>query len=93
MHQCIHLEVERIVYFTDLQYHLVYKNLTARINELHLVSGDISMMFIRPEMLCKLITGMNEFVMEHIFVLGSTTGVTLAIDMGNGIVSSLVLKS
>ena len=86
-------EVERIAYFTDLQYHLVYRNLTARIKELHLENGGRSLMFIYPRMLCQLITGMDEFVMKHIFVLGSTTDATLAIDMGNGIVSSLVLKS
>ena len=50
-------------------------------------------MFIYPRMLCQLITGMDEFVMKHIFVPRSTTDATLAIDMGNGIVSSLVLKS
>ena len=86
-------EVEHIVHLTDLQCHLVFESLTTRIKELHPMSGDKSVMFIHPEMLCRLITGMDEFVEEHIFVQGSTTGATLAIDMGNGMVSSLVLKS
>ncbi|KAK9999368.1 hypothetical protein SO802_018971 [Lithocarpus litseifolius] len=86
-------EAERIVYFLDLQYHLVYGDLTARIKELHLVDGSRSLMYIHLGIICRLVVGMDEFVMDHIFVLGSNPGATLAIDMGNGIESSLNTSS
>nr|POE83125.1 hypothetical protein CFP56_42729 [Quercus suber] len=88
--------VERIVYFIDLQKRLAHGTLTARIKELHYVDGTIGsrfLMYIDSEMLCKLMAGLDDFVMGHIFVPGSTPGATFAIDMGNGTVSSLVLKS
>nr|POE56056.1 nedd8-specific protease 1 [Quercus suber] len=79
--------VERMVYFIDLQKRLAHGNLTTRIKELHYVDGTIGsrfLMYIDPEMLCWLMAGLDDFVMGHIFVPGSTPGATLAIDMGNG---------
>nr|POE56055.1 hypothetical protein CFP56_72369 [Quercus suber] len=79
--------VERMVYFIDLQKRLAHGTLTTRIKELHYVNGTIGsrfLMYIDPEMLCRLMAGLDDFVMGHIFVPGSTPGATLAIDMGNG---------
>ena len=91
-----HRVVECIVYFIDLQYHLAYETLTGRIKELQLVDGTIGskfLLYIDPEMICRLVAGIDEFVMDHIIVPGSTPSATLAIDIGNGMVSTVLLKS
>ena len=83
--------VERMVYFIDLQTRAPHGTLTARVKEIHYVDGTISkrfLMYIDLEMLCRLMAGLDDFVMGHIFVPGSTPGATLAIDMGNGMISS-----
>ena len=83
--------VKCMVYFIDLQMHAPHGTLTARVKEIHYVDVTISrrfLMYIDLEMLCRLMAGLDDFVMGHIFVPGSTPSATLAIDMGNGTVSS-----
>ena len=83
------IDIDYSVYFMDLQYHMVYRNMTLRIKESHPVNGR-SVMFIHPRMLCRLITAMDDFVM-HIFIPRSIATLSQPIDMGNGTINSLFL--
>ena len=82
--------VEHMVYFIDLQT-LAPDRRTVRVKETDYVDDTPLrrfLMYIDPEMLCRLVDGLDDFVMGHVFIPGSTPGATLAIDMGNGTVSS-----